>query len=118
MKKYIIHAPKLGYYQSSKNQVYREQNFVATIEDAYWYATEKSVLKASCGMRKFDAEILVIDVSVKLLPEQSTLAQDMLDRNKKMVEELNAMSSEAVELLSETRWQEYKKAKRYLREYG
>jgi len=118
MKKYVIYAPKLGYYQASKNHVYREQNFVDAIEDAYWYATERSVLKASLGMSKFDAEIHTIDVSVKLLSEQSTLAGEMLDRNRKMVDELNDMSSDEVELLSESKWQQYKKARRYVREYG
>ena len=118
MKRYVIKSEH-GYFQPKAHTAsihFDERNYVSFIEDAVWYVTEKNAVSRSTELKE-KTKVIPIDIQITE-GDAIDYESDLINRYTAIVQEVDKLTNDEVEKLSNAKWNKYKVARRYLREVG
>jgi hypothetical protein len=114
MKRYVLKNKDGKYYQPSEGRgIYN--NFVDSIEDAYWYKTEQSSLSP---VKQHRLNVSVVELDITISTKALSTHENLLKESEQLVKEWEAMTPEEAEALSQAKYNRYKKARAYMRIHG
>lgn len=114
MKRYVLEREDGMYYQPGKDNLHIADNFVESVEDAYWYKTEQTAL-LPVHRYKLKVSVVELDITVRVGEKNKVKYGEFLEENKKLVAEWDALTPAEAEALPITEYRKYKKARSYVR---